>query len=113
VTFTTGAGLNAGNSGAMILNTGAPGATGTAGTIDLRINSTSRLLIGATGLVTASYALKTTATTVAGLPAAATVGAGTRSFVTDATVTVFASIVFGGGANGVPVYSDGTNWNIG
>ena len=113
VTLTTGAGLNAGNSGAITLNTGAPGATGTAGTIDLQINSISRLLIGATGLVTASYAVKTTATTVAGLPAAATVGAGTRSLVTNATVTTFASVVVGGGANGVPVYSDGTNWRIG
>lgn len=113
VTLTSGAGLNAGAGGAITLNTAAPGATGTAGVIDLRINSTSRLLIDATGLVTASYAVKTTATTVALLPAAATVGAGTRSFVTNATVTTFASVVVGGGANGVPVYSDGTNWRIG
>lgn len=51
--------------------------------------------------------------TVANLPSASTVGAGARSFVTDATATTFASIVAGGGANGVPVYSDGTNWRIG
>jgi len=51
--------------------------------------------------------------TVSGLPSAATVGAGARSFVTDATVTTFASVVAGGGSNGVPVYSDGTNWRIG
>lgn len=51
--------------------------------------------------------------TVATLPAAATAGAGARSFVTDANATTFASIVAGGGANGVPVYSDGTNWRIG
>jgi hypothetical protein len=50
-------------------------------------------------------------TTVAGLPAAGT--AGRRSFVTDATLAVFASIVAGSGANGVPVYDDGTNWRIG
>lgn len=52
-------------------------------------------------------------TTVSGLPSASTVGAGARSFVTDATATTFASIVAGGGSTGVPVYSDGTNWRIG
>lgn len=51
--------------------------------------------------------------TVANLPAAATAGAGARAFVTNANATTFASIVAGGGANGVPVYSDGTNWRIG
>lgn len=51
--------------------------------------------------------------TVATLPAAATAGAGARAFVTNANATTFASIVAGGGANGVPVYSDGTNWRIG
>lgn len=39
--------------------------------------------------------------------------AGVRGFVTDATVTTFASVVAGGGANGVPVYFDGTDWRIG
>jgi hypothetical protein len=39
--------------------------------------------------------------------------AGTRRFVTDANATTFASVVAGGGANAVPVYSDGTNWRIG
>lgn len=51
--------------------------------------------------------------TVAGLTAAATAGAGARSLVTDATVTTFASAVVGGGANSVPVYSDGAAWKIG
>lgn len=52
-------------------------------------------------------------TTVANLSSAATVGAGAKSFVSDATATTFASVVAGGGANKVPVYSDGTNWRIG
>jgi hypothetical protein len=52
-------------------------------------------------------------TVVASLPAAATVGAGARHFVTDATATTFLSTVAGGGANKVPVVSDGTNWLIG
>jgi len=51
--------------------------------------------------------------TVATLPSAATSGTGARAFVSDATVTTFASTVAGGGANKVPVYSDGTNWRIG
>lgn len=38
---------------------------------------------------------------------------GWRSFVSDATVTTFASTVVGGGANNVPVFYDGTNWKIG
>jgi hypothetical protein len=50
---------------------------------------------------------------VASLTAAATAGKGARSFVNDATATTFASVVAGGGANAVPVYSDGTNWRIG
>jgi hypothetical protein len=55
----------------------------------------------------------TGSTTVAGLPSAATAGAGARSFVTNATATTFLSVVAGGGANKVPVVSDGTNWLIG
>ena len=51
--------------------------------------------------------------TVATLPSAVTSGMSARSFVSDATVTTFASNVVGGGANKVPVYSDGTNWKIG
>jgi hypothetical protein len=50
---------------------------------------------------------------VGALPAAGTIGAGGRAFVNDANATTFASVVAGGGANGVPVYSDGTNWRIG
>lgn len=55
----------------------------------------------------------TGATTVAGLPAASTAGAGARAFVTDATATTFHSTVAGTGSNKVPVVSDGTNWLIG
>ena len=47
------------------------------------------------------------------IPAAATVGEGSRAFVSDATATTFASAYTGGGANKVPVYSDGAAWYIG
>lgn len=51
--------------------------------------------------------------TVAALPSASTQGAGTKVFVTDANATTFNSVVAGGGANKVPVFSDGTAWRIG
>jgi hypothetical protein len=50
--------------------------------------------------------------TVATLPSAAAFS-GQRTFVSDATVTTFGTIVAGTGGNPVPVYSDGTNWRIG
>lgn len=55
----------------------------------------------------------TTVYTVATLPSAVTSGVGARAFVSNANATTFASTVVGGGANKVPVYSDGTNWKIG
>lgn len=51
--------------------------------------------------------------TVATLPSASLAGPGMKVFVTDATATTFASVVTGGGTNGVPAYSDGTNWRVG
>lgn len=56
--------------------------------------------------------LRTNTGTVASLPSAS-IYTGSRFLVTDANATTFASIVAGGGANAVPVYSDGTNWRIG
>lgn len=65
--------------------------------------------------VAATTYIKTGTTTVAGLPAAATVGAGARYFVTDSTAGAgsFGATVAGGGSSKVPVTSDGTNWIIG
>lgn len=54
--------------------------------------------------------------TVATLPDPAVAGVGADAFVTDANATMTAGIgatVAGGGANKVPVYSDGVNWKIG
>jgi hypothetical protein len=64
-------------------------------------------------LSTSSAVLPATVYTVATLPSAVTSGVGARAFVSDANATTFASIVLTGGANKVPVYSDGTNWRIG
>ena len=58
--------------------------------------------------------LTTTATTVGALGSAATKGQ--RKFVTDSNTTLplgLGNTVAAGGANNVPVYSDGTNWKIG
>jgi hypothetical protein len=57
--------------------------------------------------------VNTQSTTVSGLAAAATAGAGARSFVTDGTAPVFGNTVTGGGAVPTPVYSDGTAWRVG
>lgn len=57
--------------------------------------------------------VKTGVFTTSTLPAAATVGAGARAFVTDANSTTFAAAYVGGAANAMPVYSDGTSWYIG
>lgn len=56
--------------------------------------------------------IRTRGTTVASLPTAATAGAGTMAYVTDATANTRLSTAAGGGANKVMVYSDGTNWLI-
>tara|TARA_R110000772_G_scaffold18184_3_gene50781 strand:- start:8378 stop:10165 length:1788 start_codon:yes stop_codon:yes gene_type:complete len=68
------------------------------------------------GNITASGTVKTTPTTVALLPAAATAGAGARTFVTDSANTLSShhgQTVAGGGINFSPVFSDGTNWIAG
>ena len=74
--------------------------------------------ISATGNITGGNILtdniiKTTAKTFATLPAAANIGAGARSFITDANTGTFGSQVTSGGANAVPVWTDGTNWYVG
>jgi hypothetical protein len=82
------------------------------------LSTTGTTITGTTDVVTlvssADGALVTTATVVANLGSAATKGQ--RKFVTDSNAAMTAGIgavVAGGGANNVPVYSDGTNWRIG
>lgn len=57
--------------------------------------------------------VKTTPVTYDQLPTATIAGAGTRAFITDSSTATFGATVAAGGANIVPVYSDGTNWKVG
>jgi hypothetical protein len=76
------------------------------------VQAISSSLVATDGPTFTGY-IKVTPVLVANLPSAVTAGAGARAFVTNATATTFASAVVGGGANNVPVYSDGTVWRIG
>ena len=72
--------------------------------------------LAVTGATTFSKEARLWNTTVAGLTAAGTAGVGATAFVTDSTLGIAAGLgvaVIGGGANKVPVYSDGANWIIG
>lgn len=81
--------------------------------VDVALSRDSAGVVKITDGSTGTGYLKLIPTTVGALTAAATVGAGTKAFVTDANATTFASVVAGGGSNVVPVYSDGTDWRIG
>lgn len=63
------------------------------------------------GAVTCS-SVQTTPVRFDQLPAAVS-NAGARAFITDGSTATFAATVAGGGANKVPVYSDGAVWKVG
>lgn len=76
-------------------------------------NITINLTPAGTGVVASVAPIKTQVTTVGALMSAATAGAGARAFVTDANSTTFLATAAAGGANAVPVVSNGTIWVIG
>ena len=87
-----------------------------AGAYDVGLARDSAGVVKVTDGSTGTGYLKLIPTTVGALTAAATVGAGTKAFVTDATNTLAShhgDVVAGGGSNFTPVYSDGTDWRIG
>lgn len=72
------------------------------------------ITVGAsTGTTAFAGTIKLAVTTVNALPSAATAGAGTKAFVSDANTITFYSNVGNGGSNLVPVFSNGTNWLVG
>lgn len=84
-------------------------------TFFVKPEATSGLVSFTDGSTGTGY-FKQTPVLVSALPVAATVGAGTRGFVSDSTSTLSShhgQAVAGGGANVVPVYSDGSTWRIG
>lgn len=68
--------------------------------------------------IPAGGAMRIVATTYANIPLATTVGIGAQVWITDSGTAYSGAnigtiISVGGGANLVPLYSDGTNWRIG
>lgn len=69
--------------------------------------------------VTASYAHivmftnRTVGVTFASLPSATSVSVGGRAMITNGAAATFNTTAAGGGANVVPVFSDGTQWKVG
>lgn len=96
VGFTTGSAINTG--------------------IDIAVERDSAGVLAITDGSTGTGYLRQVPIAVANLPTAAAGNAGTRIFVSDASVAAagnFGSVVVGGGSNTVPVYSDGGAWRIG
>jgi hypothetical protein len=75
-------------------------------------NITGANVISANSVSVTTF-VRTAAVTFATLPDAVAAGAGARAFITDGNTATFGSQVSGGGANAVPVYSNGTNWYVG
>jgi hypothetical protein len=100
-TFTGSKGTGTGAGGDIIFQTAKAGSSGTAQNTlaeAFRIKGTGPAVVLSGGGVT-----------VANLPAAVQGG---LAFVTDANATTRGTTVVGGGANKLPVYSDGANWII-
>ena len=103
-TITSGNGTGTGTISSLILQS------------PVAVGSGSGAQTQTTGLAIKAGTAVLTSYIVANLPAAATAGAGATAFVTDASTTLILGLggaVAGGGANKVPVYSDGTNWLYG
>lgn len=113
VGYQAGSTLTTGTNNILIGNGAAPASVTTSNSITLGNSSVTTFRVPGLTLTFSVKYFNHGTLTVATLPTAATAGAGARAFVTDANATTFASIVAAGGANGVPVYSDGTNWRIG
>ena len=113
--FTIEGALGAGIPSAAIIWWTGP-ATGAYSQRDIALTRDQANVLKITDGSTGTGYLKLIPTTVGALTAAATVGAGTKAFVTDSANTLSShhgQTVAGGGSNFVPVFSDGTNWIVG
>lgn len=86
---------------------------GTAATGHLWVNGNVLARDVTAGNVSTTGIVKTAVHTVATLPSASSVGAGARSFVSDADAVIFGNLAVGGGPYYLPVFSNGTNWYLG
>jgi hypothetical protein len=121
--YVFGQGYANGIGGSLVLATGENGnvkdivfATGgfTAGTEFARMaDSSNTFEMSRANSTIVTTRVTTTPVTVSALPSAATAGAGARAFVTDANSITFNAAAVGGGANNMPVFSNGTGWFIG
>jgi hypothetical protein len=106
------------SSGSTIVNGTSNVRVAASGNVSISSGGTSNVVVVSTNSMTVvgnltTATVKTVAVVFSALPSASTAGAGTRGFITDANNTTFGSQVDGGGANSIPVYSDGTNWYVG
>jgi len=111
--YSAGSTAISGNNNIFIGDGAAGSTTSVSNEITIGNGSITKFRIPGISLTAGAKWINVEESEVSALPAAATAGSGARAFVTDANATTFASIVAGGGANKVPVYSDGTNWRIG
>lgn len=81
----------------------------TAGALSVTGNIQSGNVSTTTAAITRSLH---TGVTVSALPTAGVANAGAIQYVTDASATTIGSVVVGGGANKVMVWSDGADWKI-
>ena len=95
------------NAIAMSISTMGYGANDKSRILSFKVDGITKFALDGNGTIIVSN------NSVVMLPNANTVGAGARAFVYDSTTTTFAAAVVGGGANRVPVYSNGRNWLIG
>ena len=111
--YSAGANLTSGSNNTVIGYNANVSAGGVSNEITLGNSSITSMRVPGLTMTVGPKWINNGTQTVAALVAAGTAGAGARAVVTDANATTFHSIVVGGGANVVPVFSDGTNWRIG
>ena len=101
----------------VLLKTRAPALPNAPGMYDNgyqnQLNNVLRLYFNAIDQLIGQLNAKNVVYTFATLPDSTQAQAGDRAYITDSSVTTFYSNAAGGGASGVPVFYNGTNWKVG